>query len=406
MSGPPVAITGLGVVSGFGVGKEKLWRGLVEGRSTIGDFSRFDHAAFRTHVASTIDDPDLDFDGTRQERLSLADRFALVAAAEALAEAGLPKSLDELDAGLFFGSSTGGMFEAEEYFRAQIDPEGARARLGLLSSQQPSGPADAVARRHGVGGPVATVASACASGTLVLGLALDALRSGEVEVVLVGGSDSLCRLTFGGFNSLRAVDPLPCRPFRAEREGMSLGEGAAVLVLERADCVAARGGSPLAWLAGTGASCDAHHMTAPDPAGDGIGRAVEAALADAGVAPDQIDFVNAHGTGTRHNDAAEARMLARVFGERAARLPVCSTKGAVGHYLGAAGVLEAVVTVLSLDTGLVHPTPGAGRVDPALGVDLVVDTPRAVPGARRALSVNLAFGGSNAACVLLHREVV
>jgi 3-oxoacyl-[acyl-carrier-protein] synthase II len=180
---------------------------------------------------------------------------------------------------------------------------------------------------------------------------------------------------------------------------MSIGEGAGVLVLEREDDAIARGATILAVLAGAGASCDAHHMTAPDPAGEGISRAVAAALADAGVDAAAIDFVNLHGTGTPANDAAEARMLARIFGERVARLPATSTKAAVGHYLGAAGAIEAVATLLCLEAGLVHPTPGEGTPDPKAPVDLVVGAPRPVPGARLALSTNLAFGGANAAAI-------
>jgi 3-oxoacyl-[acyl-carrier-protein] synthase II len=402
-----VAITGLGAVSGFGWGREALWRGLVAGETAIRDFARFDHRPYRTHSASEIE-AGFGFDPAGGgERLTLADRFALFAAAEALAEARLPERLDTLSCGLFFGGSTGGMFEAEEYFAAISGGAGkARrgARIGLLAAQQPSGPADEVARTHGVTGPVSTIASACASATLAFAAALDALRSGEIDLALVGGSDALCRLTFAGFNSLRAVDPLPCRPFRAEREGMSLGEGAAVLVLERAEHAERRGVPPLAWLAGAAGSSDAYHMTSPDPEGDGISRAVAAALADAGVAPDEVDFLNLHGTGTPANDAAEARMVARIFGARGAAIPATSTKAAVGHYLGAAGAVEGVATLLCLEQGVVHPTPGAGTVDPALGVDLVTGAPRPVPDARVALSTNLAFGGANAAAVFRKAE--
>jgi 3-oxoacyl-[acyl-carrier-protein] synthase II len=187
---------------------------------------------------------------------------------------------------------------------------------------------------------------------------------------------------------------------------MSLGEGAAVLVLETVEHAERRGARARGGLAGVGGSCDAHHMTSPDPTGDGIGRAVEAALADAGLDAAAIDFINLHGTGTLANDAAEARMLARLFGARAGRLPATSTKGAIGHYLGAAGAVEAVVTLLCLERGELHPTAGDEPADPALGVDLVVGSPRPLAGARRALSTNLAFGGANGACVLVHPEAI
>ncbi|MCM2268878.1 MAG: beta-ketoacyl-[acyl-carrier-protein] synthase family protein [Thermoanaerobaculia bacterium] len=400
--GAPVAVTGLGAVSGFGWGVAPFRRGLAAGVTAIVEFDRFEAAAYRTRVAAQAPAPGAAPSSRHAARATWADRFALAAAREALAAAGLPASLAGRAAGVFFGASTGGMFESEAYF-AQLRG-GAGAAISRLVGQPPSGPADAVARELAVGGPVLTVAAACASATLALGDALAAIRSGEVELALAGGSDSLCRLTYAGFNSLRAVDPRPCQPFRAARQGMSIGEGAGVLVLESGEHAARRGARPLAWLAGVGASCDAHHMTAPDPAGDGIARAVVAALADAGVTADDIDFVNLHGTGTPANDVAEAKMVGRIFGDRAPWIPATSTKSLVGHLLGAAGAIEAVATVLALLDGELHATAGDGAADPALGVDLVVGAPRSIRDARRALSTNLAFGGANAACVFARAE--
>jgi 3-oxoacyl-(acyl-carrier-protein) synthase len=401
-----VAVTGWGAVSGFGWGAETLWQGLRRGAVAIRDFDRFDHAAHRTHLAGQAPPapPGSELgNGHGRPRASLADRFALQATAEALRRAGLDGDLRSRRAGVFFGSSTGGTFESEEFFAALTRSERRRAPLGLLLSQPTSGPGDAVARAFGVTGPVATLSSACASATLAIGEALQALRAGEVEVALAGGSDALCRLTFAGFNSLRSVDAAPCRPFRPGREGLSIGEGAGILVLEPLAAALARGARPAAILAGAGASCDAYHMTAPDPAGRGVARAIRAALADAGLGPDAVDFVNAHGTGTPLNDTAEWAALEAVFGERAARLPVTSTKGAVGHFLGAAGGIEAVATVLCLVHGEVHPTPGEGPVDAACPVDLVLGAPRPL-AARTALSTNFAFGGSNAAIVIQRAE--
>ena len=395
--GAPVAITGLGAVSGYGVGVTALWEGLASGNSAIGPFSRFEHARYRTQFASQASEPAAASDDRRS---SIADRFALGAASEALVQAGLPSELDELSCGIYFGSSTGGMFESEGYFADLLGEPRRASRIGRLTAQQTCSPGESVGRAHRVQGPVQTVASACASATLAMGNALAALRAGEIDIALAGGSDSLCRLTYAGFNSLRAVDARACRPFRTEREGMSIGEGAAVLVLESAASARARGARVLGWLLGAGASCDAHHMTAPDPQGAGIARAVEAALADAGLDAAAIDFVNVHGTGTPHNDAAEANMLRAVFGDRLSELPLTSSKGAIGHYLGAAGAIEAVATMLCFLHGAVHPTPGEGAVDPAMGLDLVTVRPRPLPGARYALSTNLAFGGTNAAVIL------
>lgn len=401
-----VAVTGVGAVSGLGWGVAPLWEGLRAGRSAIRDFQRFDHSLHRTHLAAEVDDaPDscAALEALRSDprwvRLSLADGFAVFAAVEALAMAGLGAPVD--GAGVYFGSSTGGMFESERFFNEFLRGRWREARLRDLATQQVNAPGDAVARWLGVTGPVRTVSSACSSGALALGAALEAVRSGEVDVALAGGSDALCQLTYAGFNALRSVDEGACRPFRPGREGMSFGEGSAVLVLERLERVLARGGEPLAVLAGAGAACDAHHMTAPDPSGTGAAAAIEAALLDAGMPASEIGFVNAHGTGTPLNDAAEWRALQRVFGERAGRVPLAATKALLGHLLGSSGAIEAVATVLCLRHREVHPVPTCEglALDPEAPVSLVVDRPLPLPGVQAAVSTSLAFGGANAALV-------
>jgi 3-oxoacyl-[acyl-carrier-protein] synthase II len=429
-----VVVTGAGAVSGFGWGVESLWQGLRAGATAIRPLSRFDAAGHRTRLAAEVPmtsaspaghpagpaspaAPAADGAAAGGRRpLSLADRFALAAAGEALAAAGLGatlRTLPEGAAGVFFGSSTGGMWESEGFLAGAFD--GRRGSLRAVAMQQVNGPGDAVARNLGVTGPVQTVSSACASGALAIAAALESLRRGEVEIALAGGSDSLCQLTYAGFNSLRSVDEAPCRPFRAGRAGLSIGEGAAVLVLEPLERAVARGALPLAELAGAGSACDAFHMTAPEPEGAGAAAAIAAALADAGLAPEAIDFVNAHATGTPLNDAAEWRALLRVFGERARQIPVTATKAAVGHLLGCSGAIEALVTVLSLARGELHPVaavpalPAASAtsaasadtdpIDDACPAALVTGRPLALPAARAALSTSLAFGGSNAALV-------
>lgn len=415
MKSNAVAVTGIGAVSGLGWGAGPLWDGLRAGRSAIGPFQRFDHAPHRTHIAAeAAGEPPADLVQTVAgwDRLSVADQFAVAAAVEAARHAGLSLPLDEdTEAGVFFGSSTGGMWEGEAFFRDFVRDR-RRSRLRDLASHQVNAPGDALARHLRVTGPVRTISSACASGALALGAALEALRAGTVDVALAGGSDSLCQLTYAGFNALRSVDDRPCRPFRAERAGMSFGEGAAVLVLEPLERALARGVVPLAVLAGAGASCDAHHMTAPDPSGNGAAAALEAALRDAGIDPAEIDFVNAHGTGTSLNDAAEWNALRRVFGERAADLPVVATKALLGHLLGTSGAIEAIATVLCLSHGELHPVPScevpemvdaseAGEAAPGeeIRASLVLDRPLPLPEARSAISTSLAFGGSNAALV-------
>jgi 3-oxoacyl-[acyl-carrier-protein] synthase II len=239
---------------------------------------------------------------------------------------------------------------------------------------------------------------------MAIGAALRALRRGDAEVALAGGSDSFCQLTHAGFNSLRAVDERPCRPFRKDRAGLTIGEGAGVLVLETLAHAAARGARPIALLAGESATCDAHHMTAPHPEGRGAAEAMALALEDAGLDAVEIDFINAHGTGTPLNDAAEAEAMRRIFGDRLPTIPVTSTKALIGHLLGSAGAVEAIATILGLARREVHPMPAAGAADAALGLSLVVGAPRRLARAGAALSTNLAFGGANAALAFRSAE--
>ncbi len=391
---PPVAITGIGAVCGFGNGVERLLAGLRAAQPAMTEVSVFAVEGHRTRLGSQVPDAatqDLD------PGLSRGDRFAVLAAREAVTDAGLDAA-HLGDAGVFLGSSNGGLLEGERFLRRLRD--GDALGLRTVASHQNNGPGDAVAKDLGAHGPVVTSSSACTSANMALASALDALRAGECEVAIAGGADAMCETTYAGFNSLRAVDPAPAQPFRAARAGLSMGEGAGVLVLETLAHARARGATILAELAGAGASCDAHHMSAPKDDGSGSLAAMQRALADAGEAPAAVAFINAHGTGTPHNDVAEARALRALFGDSVARIPVTSTKSLVGHLLGGCGGLEAVVCVLGLRHGEVHATAGDGPADPALGLDLVHDAPRRLEGARVALSNNLAFGGNNCALVI------
>jgi 3-oxoacyl-[acyl-carrier-protein] synthase II len=400
---PTVVVTGLGAVTALGGSARSTWRGLRAGHTAIAPFSRFDAARFRTKLAGEADVPAGGFE-RRAERLAVADRFALAAAREALAQSELDTGAHRDRLGVYFGSSTGGMWEGESFFERALGSNFRQVHVDLLAQQQYNAPGDAVARRLGARGPVETVSAACASGSMALGMALHALRRGDCDVAIAGAADSLCRITYGGFNALRSVDPAPCAPFRARRQGLSIGEGSGVVVLERRDDALARGARPLAELCGAGWSCDAHHMTAPAPDGAGAARALRSALADAGIGAEALDFVNAHGTGTPLNDAAEARALREVLGDRASSVPVVSTKALLGHLLGAAGAVEAVVTILCLAEREIHPMPAAGEVDPEVDLDLVIGSPRPLAHARFAASLNLAFGGANAAVVLARAD--
>lgn len=396
-----VVVTGIGAVSGFGWGADALWRGLLSGATAIRTPHTFDTSGQRTALAAEVPPDAAVEDPSRRTTLSRADRFAIAAASEAVAAAGARVAGDR--AGVFCGGSTAGMRECEEFVARLVAGRAGPPSLSLLAAQQLSAPGDAVARHLGVRGPVIGFSSACASGAMAVGAALEAVRSGEVDVAVAGGADALCLLTYSGFNALRSVDAGPSRPFRHDRAGLSLGEGAGMLVLETAAHAASRGVAPLAEIAGYGASCDAYHMTAPRPEGDGALVAMTAALDDASLTPGDLGVVNAHGTGTELNDDAESCALRRLFGERASAIPVTAPKGAVGHILGAAGAIEAVASVLGIIHDTIFPTAGDDPVDPAFGIDLVVGAPRPA-GGRSWISTNLAFGGANAALILRPAE--
>lgn len=398
---PRVVVTGIGAVSAWGWGVKSLREGLCSGRTAIRPFDRFDNDSFFTHLAGQVPDPpeELRTRFRHRDRWSYADRFGLSAAVESVNMAGLPNDLSDLEAGVFFGSSTGGMFEFEDFYDSLRQAQGKRISVRRIASQDIAGPGNAVARELRVTGRVRTDSAACSSAALAIGLALQALREGTAEVAVAGGADSLCQVTYGGFNSLRSVDPKPCIPFRADRAGLSLGEGGAVLVLERLESALERGATPIAELLGAGASADAHHMTAPHPQGHGAALALERALEDTGRGVDAVDFINAHGTGTPLNDAAEYAAIEAVFGERALSIPVCTTKGSVGHLLGSAGAIEAVATILVLMHQEVHPSPGPHDIDPGTPVNLVREQGAGAMRLDVGVSLNLAFGGCNSALV-------
>lgn len=394
MTARRVVVTGLGAICGLGAGLETLWRASLRGTAAIGPLALFATDGHRTTIASEVPDiaPRL-----RHRGWSRAESFAATATQEATGDIA-PALLRSPRAGVFFGSSTGALFEAERFLADLLQHR--EGDLRPLAAQQNDGPGTTVARLCGVRGPVVTYSTACTSANVALGGALDALQSGEVDVAIAGGADELCETTYAGFNSLRAVAAQPTRPFRAARNGLSMGEGAGVLLLETEAHAHARGARIFAELLGAGRSCDAHHVSAPEPSGLGAAAAIQQALREAGLAPADVTFVNAHGTGTPHNDDAESKALHAVFGARAAVIPVTSTKSLIGHLLGAAGGIEAVLTALSIVHRLVPPTAGCEPIDPALGLDVVLAEPRALPAHNVGLSTNLAFGGNNAVVLL------
>jgi 3-oxoacyl-[acyl-carrier-protein] synthase II len=398
---PRVVITGLGAVSALGGDVPALAAGLIDGRCGIGPLTLFAHRG-RCTTAAQVPEPlgggRLAPRGTAR-RLSRPDRLALIAASEACRAAGLEPT-ERRRAALWVGATTGGMLEAEEHVRRRRTGEERRFRLSRMLATPLASTVAVVAQTLGILGPHGTVSTACSSSALAILLAAEAIRRGDAAVALAVGTDALCRLTFAGFDALQALDPDRCRPFDRARRGLSLGEGAGVLVLEDAEHARARGARARAILLGGGTATDAHHVTAPHPEGAGALAALRATIADARLAPEAVDYVNAHGTGTPQNDAVEVGVLRAALGPRLARIPVSSTKSQVGHCLGAAGALEAVVTALALDEGIVPPTVSLREPDPAWAdLDLVT-----TPGRRAPLGVALTssygFGGHNVTLAL------
>jgi 3-oxoacyl-[acyl-carrier-protein] synthase II len=387
-----VVVTGLGAVSPFGHGVKAYWAGLAAGACAIRPLTLIDAGGFRCRIAAEV--PDL---GHGRSRRSRADRLALAAASEALADAGLAPAARE-DAALVVGAVGGGMLEAEEWYWVRAHGERRAGWKTALRAILPASHAEALGHRLALGGPRHTVVTACSSGAVALAEAAELIADGVVDVALAGGVDALTRLCFMGFNALKLLDPEPCRPFDRERRGMSIGEGAAFVVLEAA--AHARGARAYAEVAGHGMTTDAYHVTAPEPQGEAMARAIRVALAAGGVAPSEVGYANAHGTGTPQNDRIETRALAQVFGEGG--LLVSSTKSMIGHTMAAAGSLEAIATIMALVHETLPPTASLTTVDPEVGFDCVPRVAREVR-VEHAISNSFGFGGQNV--TLLFRRV-
>lgn len=406
-----VVITGFGVVTSIGVGRDAFAAALQRGDCGVGPIRSFDASDYKSAVAAEIRQPVATpalrvrarAVGVRlPTRHGRAALFAAAALVEALEQAGLHTSdLGDLGTGMAFGGSTAGMPEAEGALLAGGEDYWQRAEARRFLGTPVGTTADVVAHAAGIGGPLTTISTACSSATNALGQALDWLRSGACDRVIAGGSDGFCRLTHAGFNSLSLVDPHRPRPFDARREGMVIGEGGALFVLEREDRARARGAVIQGRLLGFGNVAEAHHLVQPQPDGLGSEAAMNAALNDAGLAPERIDYVNAHGTATPQNDLAEARGVRRVFGAR--DLPVSSTKSQVGHLLGASGAVELAALLLAMQGGFVPPTAGWAEADPEIDLDVVPTCRRGRVGA--ALSNSFAFGGNDSTLCVGHADL-
>ena len=398
-----VVVTGLGAVSSIGSSVSEFWQNLLAGVCGIRPVSLFDASTYRTQTAAEVSQiPDEFLTAAEKRRMSRADRMGLVAATEAVTQSGLDLAQeDPTRLGVILGGGTSGLLDSEAVYEVWL--KGGKGRPSRVLNHLPDAITDRVAQRFGLEGVKSTITTACSSAANAMGYAYDVIVAGLADAVVTGGSDVLARLTYGGFNSLRSVDPDPCRPFDRERRGLSIGEAAGILVFEEEERARRRGAPILGEFLGYGVTSDAFHMTAPDPSGAAGARTIRAALDAAGRDAADVDYVNAHGTATPQNDSAETAALKVALGDRAKAIPVSSIKSMIGHCLCASGAIEAVATVMTVREGRIPPTIHYENPDPACDLDYVPNEARELPVAL-ALSNSFAFGGNSSVVVISRYE--
>lgn len=397
---PRVVVTGAGIVSALGIGWRDNAAGFRAGRTAFRPVSRFDVSRQRAKTAGEVTLPSL-LPATRLSsrqvaRLDRAGTMLLLAAHEAWVQSGWEPA-DGLP--LVLGTTAGGMCLGEAYFRTAVqEPRRHRRQPTRALHYQAHTQACVLASALGFSGPVTIISTACASGANAIGHAWELIRRGQTERALCGGHDALCQMVFVGFDALQALSPTTCRPFDAHRDGLALGEGAAILALETIDCARRRGAVILGELVGYGTTIDAYHLTQPHPQGDAALTAMTLACQSARVTPSDIGYINAHGTGTPLNDIAEASAINRWAEARSATLPVSSTKASIGHLLGGAGAVEAVVCLMALREQWLPPEITLEIPDPACQFPIVREPQDARLNV--ALSNSFGFGGVNATLIL------
>lgn len=397
-----VVVTGLGCVSPLGNSVEATWAGLIQGRDGIGPVTLFDASEYASQIAGEVKDFD-PLDHMDRKEARRADRFthfAVAASGEALRHAGLEANgLQAESTGVALGSGVGGIWTLLDAHRSLLERGPGRVSPFFIPNMLVDMAAGHVAIRYGLKGPNLTHVTACATGTNSVGEGVEVIRRGDAEVMLAGGTEAAIHpICWAGFGVMQALSGTGSRPFDATRDGFVVGEGAAVLVLEDYEHARARGARMYAEVVGYGTTVDAVHMVQPAPDGDGIQRAMRRALEKAGLAPTDVQYINAHGTGTPLNDAAETAAIKRVFGAHAYDLAVSSIKSMIGHLFGAAGAIEALASVLSLFHGIVPPTINYKHPDPECDLDYVPNQAREVD-LEVVMSNSLGLGGHNASLI-------
>jgi 3-oxoacyl-[acyl-carrier-protein] synthase II len=399
-----VVVTGMGAITPLGNDVISFWNGIKEGKSGIDYITLFDTEKFKVKVGAEVKDfkPENYIDRKEAKRMDRYCQFAMAAAKEAMEDSGIDlESLDKERFGVLVGSGIGGLGTIEKEYRTLMEKGPNRVSPLFIPMAISNMAAGNIAIKYGAKGICTSVVTACATGTNAIGDALRLMQLGAADVILAGGAEgSITELAVAGFTNLTALtnnnDPKAAStPFDANRSGFVIGEGAGILVLETLEHAQKRGAKIYAELVGYGSTCDAHHMTAPAPDGEGGARAMKLAMEDAGIKPEDLSYINAHGTSTPLNDKYETMAIKSVLGEAAYKVPVSSTKSMTGHLLGAAGSVEAIVCVKSLQENFIPPTIGYTTPDPDCDLDYVPNVGREAE-VNYALSNSLGFGGHNA----------
>lgn len=406
--GRRVVVTGIGLVIPIGIGVETAWKNVCEGKSGIGPLTRFDSNGFETKIAGEVRNfnPELYIDKKEIKKMDLFIHYAIAATKEALGDARLaitPENSEQI--GVIVGTGLGGLPSIEKYHKVLMEKGPSRITpffIPMLIANLASGQ---IAILFGPKGPNTCVVTACATGAHCIGDAFRAIVYGDAEAMIAGGTEAnITPLTVGGFNAMKALstrndEPQKAsRPFEKNRDGFVIAEGAGILVLEELQFALNRKAKIYAELVGYGYTGDAYHITAPSPDGDGAVRCMKMAIKDAGLKPENVDYINAHGTSTPLNDLTETIAIKKVFGDHAKKVPVSATKSMTGHLLGAAGSTEAIFTILSIRDGIMPPTLNHEEPDPQCDLDYVPNVARRKP-LRIAMSNAFGFGGTNAALV-------
>jgi 3-oxoacyl-[acyl-carrier-protein] synthase II len=406
-----VAITGIGALTPLGLDTATMWQGLINGKSGVDRITLFDASAFETKIAAEVKgfEPINYMNPKDARRLDRFAQLAVAASHQALAQSGMKISaVNRNDIGIIIGSGIGGLTTLFEQTKILLEKGVDRVSPFLIPMMMPNIAAAQVSITLGVKGPNLCTTSACSSGSDAIGVAYEIIKRGDAEVMLAGGSETIINpIGVSAFNALRAISTrnsepeLASRPFDAERDGFVIGEGAGILILESLTSAQKRGAKILAEIIGYGASGDAYHITAPLESGEGAAKAMQMALNKAGVKPDEVDYINAHGTSTQLNDKMETKAIKTVFGAQAYKIPVSSTKSMMGHLIGGAGAVEAAICILVIQNSVIPPTINLTHPDPECDLDYVPNVARQAK-VTTAMSNSFGFGGHNS--VLVFRE--